>query len=259
MLAFLAASARAQQAKKTGSSVSELSIEFPLPGGSAGHGIIFAAQGSGREQPAVVVVPDSPRERIDAEVRALSKLLAARGLEVLEISTTGTNIPVEAVLGAAGYLSSPGQANSRRIGILGYGWGGHAALSAVALSSETWSAAVSVGGVSDLYVHYRLTRELPPETPDSQAALWKEKPQLLEGIFPVQALETVRAPILLFHGTDDARVPRQESDRLYARLLQRRVSVGLILYPKEGHAFARAQNRNDFHRRVAEFFDKKLR
>lgn len=66
-------------------------------------------------------------------------------------------------------------------------------------------------------------------------------------------------PTLLIHGTADATVPHDHSERLAARFKELGVPHELILVPNAGHTFKIKSDRADLRPKVVEFFDKVLK
>jgi dipeptidyl aminopeptidase/acylaminoacyl peptidase len=87
--------------------------------------------------------------------------------------------------------------------------------------------------------------------PKKDAALFRERS-------PLPYLDEIKAPLLIFQGTNDTNVPKTESDLLVAVLKELRKPHEYVVYDDEGHGFTRRKNLLDCHRRTAEFFVKRL-
>ncbi len=77
-----------------------------------------------------------------------------------------------------------------------------------------------------------LTRRTPAEVAQAIEALPEEIQTLLRALSPIQAIDGVRAPLLLIHGQGDPAIPYTESQRLYAAA---RARARLILLQVIGH------------------------
>jgi dipeptidyl aminopeptidase/acylaminoacyl peptidase len=71
--------------------------------------------------------------------------------------------------------------------------------------------------------------------------------KLLLSRSPITRVEHIRKPLLIAQGANDPRVVQKESDQLVAAMKERRIPVTYVLYPDEGHGFARAENRTSFY------------
>ena len=64
--------------------------------------------------------------------------------------------------------------------------------------------------------------------------------------------------MLILQGSNDPRVPQEESDQVVAKLrgLGRRVEY--VVYPDEGHGFTKKKNADDAYGRIIEFLTREL-
>ncbi|HET6374310.1 MAG TPA: prolyl oligopeptidase family serine peptidase, partial [Candidatus Polarisedimenticolia bacterium] len=75
---------------------------------------------------------------------------------------------------------------------------------------------------------------------------------------PLYHVDRIAAPLLIGHGANDPRVKLAESERIVEAVRARKLPATFIVYPDEGHGFARAENNLDFYGRVEEFLAKHL-
>jgi dienelactone hydrolase len=66
-------------------------------------------------------------------------------------------------------------------------------------------------------------------------------------------VERISRPLLIAQGANDPRVKQAESDQIVAAMKKKQLPVTYVLYPDEGHGFARPQNRLAFYA-IAEGF-----
>jgi dienelactone hydrolase len=66
-------------------------------------------------------------------------------------------------------------------------------------------------------------------------------------------VENIRSPLLIGQGANDPRVKQAESDQIVAAMQSRSIPVTYVLYPDEGHGFARPENNLSFNA-IAEAF-----
>ena len=66
-------------------------------------------------------------------------------------------------------------------------------------------------------------------------------------------VDNIQKPLLIGQGTNDPRVRQSESDQIVGALQEKEIPVTYVLYPDEGHGFARPENNLSFFA-VAEVF-----
>jgi dipeptidyl aminopeptidase/acylaminoacyl peptidase len=165
-------------------------------------------------------------------------------------------VDVEDARTGAQHLIDSGLADPQRVVITGGSAGGYTTLMALAKDPTFWTAGVSLFGVGDMYelkqgshrfeVNYE--QNLIGKLPEA-GRLWKERS-------PLTFVKNVRAPVLLFHGTEDKAVPHQQSVD-FAEAVKRNGGVAeLVSYPGEGHGFQKEANRRDMLERMERFLDK---
>lgn len=168
----------------------------------------------------------------------------------------GMGAEFDDVLTGIDFLIERGLADPERVGITGGSYGGYFTGWAVTRHSERFAAGVmrygvsdqlSKTGTSDIYKELELVHWLT--NPYENLELFLERS-------PVRYVDNARTPLLIAHGTDDARVHPGQSLEMYRALKVRAdVPVRLVLYPGEPHGFRRAGSRYDFSLRMLRWFD----
>src|SRR5207249_2884850 len=82
--------------------------------------------------------------------------------------------------------------------------------------------------------------------------------ELLRNASPLFKAEKIVRPLLIGQGANDPRVKQAESEQIVAAIEKNGGSVTYVLYPDEGHGFARPENRIDFNARAEAFLAKYL-
>lgn len=77
-------------------------------------------------------------------------------------------------------------------------------------------------------------------------------------ISPLFHVDKIKAPLLIGQGANDPRVKQAEADQIAFSMQEKGIPVEYVLYPDEGHGFARPENRIDFNGRVELFLAKHL-
>jgi dipeptidyl aminopeptidase/acylaminoacyl peptidase len=76
---------------------------------------------------------------------------------------------------------------------------------------------------------------------------------LLESASPLFSADRIRMPLLIGQGANDPRVKQAESEQIVAALEKHGLGVTYVVYPDEGHGFARPENTTDFNARAEAF------
>ena len=83
--------------------------------------------------------------------------------------------------------------------------------------------------------------------------------KLLEEFSPMRDKDKIQAPLFVYQGQNDPRVPRAESDQVVVSLRTRKVPVEYMVAPNEGHSLDRRENRLEFGSRVVRFLGDHLK
>ena len=102
--------------------------------------------------------------------------------------------------------------------IVGASYGGYAALAGAAFTPELYACAVSVAGVTDLPEFLAWNEKMSSEESNS-FFYWRDSigdslDSRIAEKSPARSARTIRAPILLLHGTNDSVVPFAQSEMM---------------------------------------------
>ncbi len=166
---------------------------------------------------------------------------------------------LEDVVRGAEWLEREGIADGRSIGIRGGSYGGYMTLLCLAMAPDRFAAGVSVVGVVNWRTMYDTTRGdlkeyLAREFGDPQADAHRYRDRS-----PLTHAAKIAAPLLVLQGANDPRVPLDEAEQLVQALRERNRIVEYRVYPDEGHAFAKRENRIDVLERSLAWFDRYLK
>ena len=209
--------------------------------------------------PLVVMPHGGPQARDEPGFDWLAQFLASRGYAVVQPQFRGSTgfgrAHEEAglhqwglrmqddVSDAVTALVSQHIADPKRVCIVGWSYGGYAALAGATFTPELYSCAVSIGGISDLPDMVRwATKNAGGRDSDTFKAIREtigapDDPNVVAKS-PVSAAARVRAPVLLIHGTDDTIVPLSQSQRMVKALTDAGKSVEFVQLQGEDHWMA---------------------
>ena len=77
--------------------------------------------------------------------------------------------------------------------------------------------------------------------------------ELIHNASPLFKADKIKKPLLIGQGANDPRVNVKESEQIVDAIEKNKGSVTYVLYPDEGHGFARPENRIDFNARAERF------
>jgi acetyl esterase/lipase len=64
---------------------------------------------------------------------------------------------------------------------------------------------------------------------------------------PLSYVDKIRKPLLIGQGANDPRVKQAEADQIVKAMQERKIAVTYVLFPDEGHGFARPENNLAFY------------
>ena len=82
--------------------------------------------------------------------------------------------------------------------------------------------------------------------------------ELIHNSSPLNFVDRIVRPLLIGQGANDPRIKQAESEQIVETIAKKGGSVTYVLYPDEGHGFARPQNSTDFIARAEVFLGKHL-
>ncbi len=150
-------------------------------------------------------------------------------------------------------------ADRDRVVAMGGSYGGYSVLMALTRQPSLWRAGVDYVGIANLLTFMRSTTGwLRAVWVDEFGDLEKDR-ALLEEWSPLREVGRIVAPLFVYAGQNDPRVPREESDQVVVALRRRGVPVEYQIASNEGHSLDHRENRAEFMTRVARFLEDSLR
>jgi len=162
---------------------------------------------------------------------------------------------------AVRWAANSGVADAKRVAIYGGSYGGYAALAGAAFTPGVYRCAVDVVGPSNLIT---LIKSIPPywepmkRVFDLRVGDVEKEPDFLKSRSPLFAADKIDIPLLIAQGANDPRVKQAESEQIVAALRAKGRPVEYLLFPDEGHGFARPENRLKFYAAAEAFLARHL-
>lgn len=160
---------------------------------------------------------------------------------------------------ATRFLAATGYVDTKKIGITGGSYGGFMTLMAIGKTPEIWAAGVELYGIVDWYTMLEHEDPLLQEYEKSLLGDPEKDRKVYEDASPIKYLHNAKAPLLVLHGDNDIRVPKEEAQQVVELLRQDGKIVDVHYYPNEGHGFDKRENKIDAIERTVEWFDRYLK
>ena len=162
---------------------------------------------------------------------------------------------------AVNWAVRTGAADPKRVAIYGGSYGGYAALAGAAFTPGVYRCAVDVVGPSNLIT---LIRSIPPywepmkRVFDLRVGDVEKEQDFLKSRSPLFHADKIEIPLLIAQGANDPRVKQAEAEQIVDALKARGKPVEYLLFPDEGHGFAKPENRLKFYAAAEAFLAKHL-
>lgn len=147
---------------------------------------------------------------------------------------------------------------SNNIGIIGRSYGGFMVLAALTHYPDLWAAGVNIVGISHFKSFLENTGPWRRRLRECEYGYLGKDDDFFEEISPLNHLDKIQAPLLVFHGRNDTRVPVSEAEQLTKEMLEMKKDVELFIFEDEGHQTDKLENHITLNTKVVEFFKKNL-
>jgi dipeptidyl aminopeptidase/acylaminoacyl peptidase len=245
------------------------SITFPAGDGVRVPAYLTLPPGSdGKNLPAVVLPHGGPSARDEWAFDWLPQFLAARGYAVIQPNFRGSTgygddwlvkngyqgwrTAIGDITASAKYLVSKGIADPNRLAIIGWSYGGYAALLSGAEQPALYKAVVAIAPVTDLDL---LKRESDNFTDRRLVrGFVGSGPEIAQGS-PLRRAAEIKAPVLLFHGDIDGNVNIEHSTKMVAALHSAGDRAELVRFPGLDHQLDDSDARAQMLTRIGQFLE----
>lgn len=221
-----------------------------------------------RPLPLVLNVHGGPWARDDWGFDPEHQLLANRGYAVLAVNFRGsTGFGKKFVnagnrewagkmhndlLDAVDWAVKQKIADPQKVAIMGGSYGGYATLVGMTSSPDVFACGVDIVGPSNILT---LLSTIPPYWEPAKQ-MFKDRvgdydtaegKKFLAERSPLTYVEKIKKPLLIGQGANDPRVKQAEADQIVKAMQDKKIPVTYVLFPDEGHGFARPENRLAFN------------
>ena len=253
-------------------------IAFTARDGLTVHGYLTLPPGKGRTNlPLVLNVHGGPWARDAWGYNPEAQWFANRGYACLQVNYRGSSGYGKEFLNAGNkewggkmhndlvdgvhWAIDQGIADPKKVAIYGGSYGGFAALVGATFTPDLFCCAVDIVGPSNLIT---FIRTIPPYwaplvhvfhqrvgNPDTEE-------EFLKARSPLFKVDQIKIPMLIAQGANDPRVKQAESEQIVEAMKNKGIDFEYMLFPDEGHGFAKPENRLRFYATAEKFLAKHL-
>lgn len=253
-------------------------ISFTSRDGMTVHGYLTLPPGKGRTNlPTVLDVHGGPWGRDAWGYNPEGQWFANRGYACLQVNFRGSTGYGKDFLNAGDkewgrnmhddlvdavhWAIEQGIADPQKVAIYGGSYGGYAALVGATFTPDLFCCAVDIVGPSNLIT---LIRTIPPYWSTFLATFHKRvgnpdtEEEFLKSRSPLFKVDQIKIPMLIAQGANDPRVKQAESEQIVNAMKSKGIDYEYMLFPDEGHGFAKPENRLKFYAVAEKFLAKHL-
>ncbi|SFP67821.1 S9 family peptidase [Sphingomonas rubra] len=254
-------------------------VDIPTRDGLSMVSYLTRPKGATGPVPMVLLVHGGPWGRDGYGYNSLHQWLANRGYAVLSANfraSTGFGKKfVQAgdqqwgrkmhddLLDAVDWAVKRGVTTRDKVAIMGGSYGGYATLAGLTMTPDAFACGVDIVGPSNLFT---LLKTIPPYWEAGKQQMYRrmgdpgtaEGQALLKERSPLTYADRITKPLLIGQGANDPRVNVAESDQIVAAMQAKNIPVTYVVFPDEGHGFARPANNIAFNAVTENFLAKCL-
>ncbi len=253
-------------------------ITFTARDGLTIHGYLtLPPWGDGHNLPMVLNVHGGPWARDSWGYRPDAQWFANRGYACLQVNyraSTGYGKEFmnagdkewggkmhDDLIDAVNWAVEQGIADPQKVAIFGGSYGGYAALVGATFTPDLFCCAVDIVGPSNLITLINSV----PEYWKPIIAIFHQRvgnpeteEEFLKSRSPLFKVDQIKIPILIGQGANDPRVKQAESEQIVEAMKSKGIPYEYMLFPDEGHGFAKPENRLKFFAAAEKFLAKHL-
>ena len=238
-------------------------VEIPSFDGKKVPAFLYRPTGVVGPVPAIIDVHGGPTSQSRRTFAAFRQYAVSKGYAVLVPNVRGStgygktytrldNLdlgggPLKDIVACKRWLVTNASVAPDKAVVFGGSYGGYMALVAEAFTPDEFAANVDFFGVSDLKT---LVESFPPYWASSASYIFQKfgdpknpaHTTYQHDRSPIHFVGQMKRPLLVVQGDKDARVKKEQSDRIVQGLRDRKVPVHYLILENEGHGFTKTEN-----------------
>jgi dipeptidyl aminopeptidase/acylaminoacyl peptidase len=238
-------------------------IEFPTSGGLTAYAIYYPphnpdyAAPEGELPPLIVMSHGGPTGATSSSLSYAMQYWTSRGFALVDVNYGGSTgygrayrqrlngnwgvVDVDDCVNAALYLVQQGLVDKQRLAITGGSAGGYTTLCAITFKN-VFTAGASHFGIGEMETFIGDTHKFESRYCDSLIGPYPEHKDVYYARSPLNFVDRLNTPIILFQGLDDPVVPPSQSERFYQAALKKGIPTAYLPFEGEQHGFRQATN-----------------
>ncbi len=244
--------------------------QFKIPGYITTPPKIGSGEVEFKNLPFIIMPHGGPYARDTSSFDYLAQFMASRGYAVLQMNFRGSEgygsaheeagrknweIMQQDVEDGTRWLIKKGYADPERICIVGWSYGGYAALMGAITDPDLYTCSASIAGVTDL-------KDMINDIKKYRFGKHAVKSFIIKGFkdkddikanSPVKRANEITTPIFMAHGTDDVNVHIDQFTRMKSALKKSKAKTTFMKFKDEDHYFIDFENRSKMMRGLDKF------
>jgi len=212
-------------------------------------GILYMADSTAKKMPLVLYIHGGPVGQDEYSYDLTNEVYAAAGYAVAVVNYRGSsgrgveytrsiyadwgNKEVKDIIGVADYLIQQGIADSNRMAIAGWSYGGILTNYTIA-TDKRFKAAVSGAGSSLMLSFYGTDMYIQQYEPELGKP-WENTKKWLDLSYPFFKVKDIKTPTLFMASQNDFNVPVVGAEQMYQAFKSVGIPTQLIIYPNQHH------------------------
>lgn len=232
-------------------------IAFPSSGGTA-YGFYYPPRNRevqpplNEKPPLIVMIHGGPTAQAKSAFALSRQFWTSRGFAILDVNYRGSTgygrefrnllahnwgiADVEDCVNGALFLARQGLADENKLVIRGGSAGGYTTLAALA-THDAFKAGADYFGVADITALAHDTHKFEQRYMEWLVGKYPEEKDLWEARSPINSVDQIKSPLIIFQGENDPIVPKNQSIMIFDALKERNIPVEIHIYPGEEHGF----------------------
>jgi dipeptidyl aminopeptidase/acylaminoacyl peptidase len=230
-------------------------ISIKAPDGKLLPGYLTLPLGSGAKKLPTIIYPHSgPYYRDNWGFDPMVQFMASRGFAVIQVNFRGSTgygdewyeaglrnwgtVMVDDITATTKWAIAEGIADPAHTCIVGWSYGGYAALMSAVREPDLYKCVVSIAGVSDLRALANEARRFYGGRFRAKYSIGDDADELKAGS-PLRSPDKIKVPVLLVHGDDDIQVSIDHSRRMARALDREKKKYELVVIKDGNHSLTR--------------------
>ena len=252
-------------------------VEIPTADSKKVPAFLYRPNGATGLTPAIIEVHGGPTSQSRRAFASTRQYFLSKGYAVLVPNVRGSTgygktwmkgdnldlggAPLQDIVACKRWLAGNAGVAAEKVVVMGGSYGGYMALAAEAYAPEEFVANVDFFGVSDLK---SLVESFPPYWASASSRIYAKfgdpknpaHAKYQHDRSPLYFIDHMKRPLLVVQGDRDARVKKDQSDRIVEGLRAQKVPVHYLVLENEGHGFTKTENNLKAYALTDRFLDR---